>query len=70
MSTYDQLSTDHKRQHSLQACFVAVYGPVPVSLVARRKDVGVCGVCRAPMRLVDEEDIPSSTSRRGGNDSR
>lgn len=49
---------------------MAVYGPVPVSLVARRKDLGVCGVCRAPMRLSDEQDTPTGGTRTGGHDSK
>ena len=52
-----------------QACFVTVYGPVPKTLSARRKDIGLCGVCRAPMRLTDEDDMPKGGSRVGGTDS-
>jgi hypothetical protein len=37
-----------------QACFTAVYGPVKLAL--SRRDLGVCGVCRQPMRL-DEDDM-------------
>ncbi|GHJ88476.1 hypothetical protein NliqN6_4878 [Naganishia liquefaciens] len=51
-----------------EACFVAVYGSVPKSLTARRRDMGVCGVCRAPMRVLDEDDVPRSGSGPRGKD--
>ncbi|KAJ9124322.1 hypothetical protein QFC22_001122 [Naganishia vaughanmartiniae] len=54
-------------RHALhEACFVEVYGPVPVSYSARQRELGVCGICRAPMRLVDEDDMPRSSSKMGG----
>ncbi|KAJ9106346.1 hypothetical protein QFC21_001492 [Naganishia friedmannii] len=53
--------------HALhEACFVEVYGPVPVSYSARQRELGVCGICRAPMRLGDEDDMPRSSSKMGG----
>ncbi|KAH7923973.1 hypothetical protein BV22DRAFT_1091823 [Leucogyrophana mollusca] len=43
--------------HALhEACFTAVYGPPPGqarSTVARKSNLGVCGVCRRPMKLGD-----------------
>ncbi|KAG6821446.1 hypothetical protein H0H93_010170 [Arthromyces matolae] len=43
--------------HALhEACFTAVYGPPPSqsrSNVSRRTNLGVCGVCRRPMKVGD-----------------
>ncbi|KAG1770708.1 Pleckstrin homology domain-containing protein [Suillus occidentalis] len=43
--------------HSLhEACFTAVYGPPPAqsrSAVPRKSNLGVCGVCRRPMKIGD-----------------
>ncbi|QRV89313.1 von willebrand and RING finger protein [Ceratobasidium sp. AG-Ba] len=42
--------------HALhEACFTAVYGPLPSSKmgVLPRKNLGVCGVCRKPIRVGD-----------------
>ncbi|KAG6890106.1 hypothetical protein C0995_012056 [Termitomyces sp. Mi166 len=43
--------------HALhEACFIAVYGPPPNqarSTVPRRTNLGVCGVCRRPMKVGD-----------------
>lgn len=43
--------------HSLhEACFTAVYGPPPGqsrSAVPRKSNLGVCGVCRRPMKISD-----------------
>ncbi|KAG1746559.1 uncharacterized protein EDB91DRAFT_1327918 [Suillus paluster] len=43
--------------HSLhEACFTAVYGPPPAqsrSTVPRKSNLGVCGVCRRPMKIGD-----------------
>jgi hypothetical protein len=36
---------------TLQECFVTVYGDVPPE--GSRKQLGVCGVCRQPMRMGD-----------------
>ncbi|KZT39391.1 hypothetical protein SISSUDRAFT_984899 [Sistotremastrum suecicum HHB10207 ss-3] len=42
--------------HALhEACFSAVYGPVPRSGVAPQKSPGVCGVCRRPMKVGDSD---------------
>lgn len=44
--------------HALhEACFVAVYGPVPQSAVARSRPLGMCGVCRQPMILGDDDEM-------------
>lgn len=44
--------------HALhEACFVAVYGPVPESAVARSRPLGMCGVCRQPMILGDDDEL-------------
>ncbi|RXK35375.1 hypothetical protein M231_07365 [Tremella mesenterica] len=41
--------------HSLHhECFVTVYGDVPPE--GSKKVLGVCGVCRQPMRIADKED--------------
>lgn len=41
--------------HSLhEECFVTVYGDVPPE--GSKKTLGVCGVCRQPMRIADRED--------------
>lgn len=47
-----------------------VYGPVPVSYSARQRELGVCGICRASMRLADDDDMPRSSSKMGGGNSR
>ncbi|KIM52965.1 hypothetical protein SCLCIDRAFT_140001 [Scleroderma citrinum Foug A] len=43
--------------HSLhEACFTAVYGPLPSqsrSPLPRKSNLGVCGVCRRPMKIAD-----------------
>ncbi|KAJ3994825.1 Pleckstrin homology domain-containing protein [Lentinula boryana] len=43
--------------HALhEACFTAVYGPPPnhsKSTVSRKSNLGVCGVCRRPMKVGD-----------------
>ncbi|KAI0002142.1 Pleckstrin homology domain-containing protein [Russula compacta] len=44
--------------HALhEACFTAVYGPVPgvgrTTAVLRKSNLGVCGVCRRPMKVGD-----------------
>ncbi|KAI0251199.1 Pleckstrin homology domain-containing protein [Lactifluus subvellereus] len=44
--------------HALhEACFTAVYGPVPgasrPTAVLRKSNLGVCGVCRRPMKVGD-----------------
>ncbi|KAI9510293.1 Pleckstrin homology domain-containing protein [Russula earlei] len=44
--------------HALhEACFTAVYGPVPgsgrMTAVLRKSNLGVCGVCRRPMKVGD-----------------
>ncbi|KAI6041273.1 Pleckstrin homology domain-containing protein [Pisolithus marmoratus] len=43
--------------HSLhEACFTAVYGPLPGqsrSAPPRKSNLGVCGVCRRPMKIAD-----------------
>lgn len=40
-----------------QACFTAVYGPPPGSSrpgpAVRKSSLGVCGVCRRPMKIGD-----------------
>jgi hypothetical protein len=36
-----------------QECFVTVYGDVPPE--GSRKNLGVCGVCRQPMRIAEGE---------------
>lgn len=33
-----------------QACFTAVYGPLPGQNKSRKLNLGVCGVCRRPMK--------------------
>lgn len=47
-----------------------VYGPVPVSFSARQRDLGVCGICRAPMRFADEDDMPRISGKMGGGNSK
>lgn len=46
--------------HSLhEACFTAVYGPPPGqsrSAVPRKSNLGVCGVCRRPMKISDGDN--------------
>ncbi|KDQ51049.1 hypothetical protein JAAARDRAFT_164092 [Jaapia argillacea MUCL 33604] len=43
--------------HALhEACFTAVYGPLPgptKGVVVRKSNLGVCGVCRRPMKVGD-----------------
>lgn len=46
---------------SNQECFVTVYGEVPPE--GSRRNLGVCGVCRQPMRLAES----SERKGRGGN---
>lgn len=57
-----------------QACFTAVYGPPPSqskSAVPRKSNLGVCGVCRRPMKVGEGDNSkinspsisPSSTPR-------
>ncbi|KAF8659888.1 hypothetical protein AX16_001772 [Volvariella volvacea WC 439] len=42
--------------HALhEACFTAVYGPIPKSSVPRKTNLGVCGVCRRPMKVGDSD---------------
>ncbi|KAG6334666.1 hypothetical protein ID866_4415, partial [Astraeus odoratus] len=46
--------------HSLhEACFTAVYGPPPGqsrSATPRKSNLGVCGVCRRPMKITDGDN--------------
>lgn len=46
--------------HSLhEACFTAVYGPPPGqsrSAIPRKSNLGVCGVCRRPMKISDGDN--------------
>ncbi|TFK73760.1 hypothetical protein BDN72DRAFT_893718 [Pluteus cervinus] len=49
--------------HALhEACFTAVYGPPPNqrSAVARKSNLGVCGVCRRPMKVGDGDSGKSN----------
>ncbi|KIJ65600.1 hypothetical protein HYDPIDRAFT_27598 [Hydnomerulius pinastri MD-312] len=50
--------------HSLhEACFTAVYGPPPGqsrSAVPRKSNLGVCGVCRRPMKLGDGDNTKTN----------
>ena len=48
-----------------QACFTAVYGPVPgagrTTAVLRKSNLGVCGVCRRPMKVGDGDNGKSNS---------
>ncbi|KAK6992182.1 Pleckstrin homology domain-containing protein [Favolaschia claudopus] len=50
--------------HALhEACFTAVYGPPPSqarSTVPRKSNLGVCGVCRRPMKVGDGDSSKSN----------
>ncbi|PPQ91875.1 hypothetical protein CVT25_000750 [Psilocybe cyanescens] len=50
--------------HALhEACFVAVYGPPPsqqARTVPRKSNLGVCGVCRRPMKVGDGDSGKSN----------
>ncbi|KAF7356586.1 hypothetical protein MVEN_00992400 [Mycena venus] len=50
--------------HALhEACFTAVYGPPPSqarSTVPRKTNLGVCGVCRRPMKVGDGDSSKSN----------
>ncbi|KAJ7760554.1 Pleckstrin homology domain-containing protein [Mycena metata] len=50
--------------HALhEACFTAVYGPPPSqarSTVPRKSNLGVCGVCRRPMKVGDGDGSKSN----------
>ncbi|EIM86591.1 uncharacterized protein STEHIDRAFT_79088 [Stereum hirsutum FP-91666 SS1] len=51
--------------HALhEACFTAVYGPPPgpgrTPAVVRRSNLGVCGVCRRPMKIGDGDGAKSN----------
>ena len=49
-----------------QACFTAVYGPVPgagrTTAVLRKSNLGVCGVCRRPMKVGDGDSGKSNST--------
>jgi len=51
--------------HALhEACFVAVYGPAPGSRgsnVPRKTNLGVCGVCRRPMKVAEGDSGKSNS---------
>ena len=51
--------------HALhEACFVAVYGPPPgmrATNVPRKTNLGVCGVCRRPMKVGDGDSGKSNS---------
>lgn len=51
--------------HALhEACFTAVYGPPPSqarSTVPRKSNLGVCGVCRRPMKVGDGDGGKSNS---------
>ena len=47
-----------------QACFTAVYGPPPAqsrSAVPRKSNLGVCGVCRRPMKIGDGDNTKTNS---------
>ncbi|KAJ6518820.1 Pleckstrin homology domain-containing protein [Mycena sanguinolenta] len=50
--------------HALhEACFTAVYGPPPSqarSTIPRKSNLGVCGVCRRPMKVGDGDSSKSN----------
>lgn len=49
----------------IQACFSAVYGPLPGSTrgaAPRKTSLGVCGVCRRPMKVGDGDGGSKSNS--------
>ena len=48
----------------LQACFSAVYGPPPGASRAgpRKSNLGVCGVCRRPMKVPDGDGGKSNST--------
>ncbi|KAI0684033.1 hypothetical protein BC835DRAFT_672591 [Cytidiella melzeri] len=64
--------------HALhEACFTAVYGPLPAArgagTVVRKSNLGVCGVCRRPMKVGDGDSGKSNklaalTGMGGTND--
>ena len=49
-----------------QACFTAVYGPVPgpgrSTAILRKSNLGVCGVCRRPMKVGDGDGGKSNST--------
>ena len=50
---------------SLKACFTAVYGPPPnqqARALPRKTNLGVCGVCRRPMKVGDGDGGKSNSS--------
>ena len=49
----------------LKACFTAVYGPPPnqqARALPRKSNLGVCGVCRRPMKVGDGDGGKSNSS--------
>jgi hypothetical protein len=50
---------------TFQACFTAVYGPPPSQqgrAAPRKSNLGVCGVCRRPMKIGDGDSGKSNSS--------
>jgi hypothetical protein len=48
-----------------QACFSAVYGPPPTpgrAGLPRKSNLGVCGVCRRPMKVPDGDGGKSNST--------
>ena len=43
----------------IKACFTAVYGPPPLPQMS---NVGVCGVCRRPMKVADADGGKSKSN--------
>lgn len=54
----------HSDIYIIQACFTAVYGPPPgqsKSVVPRKSNLGVCGVCRRPMKVGDGDNSKTNS---------
>ena len=48
--------------YPLKACFTAVYGPPPGRTLPQKSNLGVCGVCRRPMKLTDGDGGKSNSA--------
>jgi hypothetical protein len=45
-----------------KACFTAVYGPPPGKSTSQKHNLGVCGVCRRPMKIGDGDGAKSNSA--------
>jgi len=45
-----------------KACFTAVYGPPPGRTLPQKSNLGVCGVCRRPMKVADGDGGKSNSA--------